>query len=332
MTDLYSSINELEPSNGRSVIPRRLPPVPSLPSLRTPSTSTSTSSPSSLSSLSPASSSDASTPASSPGSVSPNHSPAKALNALKRVSRPLPPVPSPCGTPNPTLSRPTNNAAAQLIVCRSCMNCVTTSETLLPASAVPAGSRAFRGFSGKASLFTECYNVTSLPPRVQLMTTGAHTMQETFCANCSTCLGWKIVKAHERTEKWKEGNWLLELESLWLARSSDVLDSSFEKAVEREREREQAKQREAVRQPRRRRGSEVVPNTEDYPKHASRIVREAREQGLGLDFGESEASRVERAMGSYPNTPGIRRFSKSTPSFRAYGSVSAIHLPMTVAS
>ncbi|KAF9447496.1 yippee-like protein, partial [Macrolepiota fuliginosa MF-IS2] len=100
------------------------------------------------------------------------------------------------------------------IVCRGCMNCITSSESLLPSSAVPPGSRAFRGFSGKASLFVEVYNVTASVARVQLMTTGAHTMQEIFCTSCSVSLGWKIVKAHERSERWKEGKWLLELENL----------------------------------------------------------------------------------------------------------------------
>ncbi|KAJ3575129.1 hypothetical protein NP233_g1308 [Leucocoprinus birnbaumii] len=204
------------------------------------------------------------------------------------------------------------------------MNCVTTSEGLLPASAVPPGSRAFRGFSGKASLFTECYNVTSSAPRVQLMATGAHTMQETFCANCSAYLGWKIVKAHERSEKWKEGHWLLELESLWLARSSDVLDSSFEHAVEREKE------REITRTPRVRRGSELGLGAEEYPKDALKMVKAAREQGLGLEFTESER-RVSKGTKPYSQA-GKHHYSKSTPSFRAYSNGSAIHLPMTVAS
>ncbi|KAG6865368.1 hypothetical protein C0991_003145 [Blastosporella zonata] len=76
-------------------------------------------------------------------------------------------------------------------------------------------SRMFKGFSGKASLFMETYNIKLARPAVQLMATGAHTMQEITCLSCSSYLGWKIVRAHESTEKWKEGNCLLELENLF---------------------------------------------------------------------------------------------------------------------
>lgn len=48
------------------------------------------------------------------------------------------------------------------------------------------------------------------------MTTGAHTMQELSCAVCSTYVGWKIVRAHHDSESWKDGNYLLELEHLYL--------------------------------------------------------------------------------------------------------------------
>ncbi|KAG6831747.1 hypothetical protein H0H92_007899 [Tricholoma furcatifolium] len=73
----------------------------------------------------------------------------------------------------------------------------------------------FKGFSGKASLFMETYNVKLSRPAVQLMATGAHTMQEISCSTCSAYLGWKILRAHESSEKWKEGNCLLELENLF---------------------------------------------------------------------------------------------------------------------
>jgi len=39
-------------------------------------------------------------------------------------------------------------------------------------------------------------------------------MQEITCASCSSYLGWKIVRAHNRSERWKEGHHLLELELL----------------------------------------------------------------------------------------------------------------------
>jgi len=46
------------------------------------------------------------------------------------------------------------------------------------------------------------------------MATGAHTMQEITCGTCTLYLGWKIVRAHEKSESWKDGHYLLELENL----------------------------------------------------------------------------------------------------------------------
>ncbi|KAH9485380.1 Protein yippee-like [Psilocybe cubensis] len=93
----------------------------------------------------------------------------------------------------------------------------------IPRALIPPDSRTFRGFSGKASLFTETQNVFLAKAGVQLMATGAHTMQEITCANCSFYLGWKIVRAHESSESWKDGHSLLELENLFL--QSDLTGS-----------------------------------------------------------------------------------------------------------
>lgn len=46
------------------------------------------------------------------------------------------------------------------------------------------------------------------------MATGAHTMQEISCGICCEYLGWKIIRAHEKSESWKDGTCLLELENL----------------------------------------------------------------------------------------------------------------------
>lgn len=161
------------------------------------------------------------------------------------VPRRLPPV--------PRSARPTSRPLPQVpraLACKQCRTCITSSKVLLPPTAVsipsqfstrqltsvqfPSDSRSFKGFSGKASLFTETYavhahvhrllsqfpsfpryNVKLSRPGVQLMATGAHTMQEITCSSCSVYLGWKILRAHERSEKWKEGTSLLELENLF---------------------------------------------------------------------------------------------------------------------
>ena len=139
------------------------------------------------------------------------------------------------------------------LICKTCRTCITSQNVLFPESAVrwlPASFRScshildnsfrsaqalhFGVFQGKPlysrrreslhSLTTfesdsdirshSSYNINSAPPNVQLMKTGAHTMQELTCSSCSTYMGWKIVRAHDTSESWKDGNFLLELEHL----------------------------------------------------------------------------------------------------------------------
>ncbi|KAL0955944.1 hypothetical protein HGRIS_002128 [Hohenbuehelia grisea] len=111
-----------------------------------------------------------------------------------RAPRPLPLIPHP-------------------LSCKTCRTCITSTNVLLPPSAVPQ-ARGFKGFAGKAWLFTDVNNVSLSRPGAHLMSTGVHTMQEITCGSCSTYLGWKIVRAHNRSERWKEGYHLLELEHL----------------------------------------------------------------------------------------------------------------------
>ncbi|TFY51481.1 hypothetical protein EVJ58_g10541 [Rhodofomes roseus] len=66
----------------------------------------------------------------------------------------------------------------------------------------------FRGYKGKAVLYASTLNTVLAAPSILLMDTGAHTIQEAACAPCGTYLGWKIVRAHEASEKWKEGRFL----------------------------------------------------------------------------------------------------------------------------
>ncbi|KAK7472855.1 hypothetical protein VKT23_000963 [Stygiomarasmius scandens] len=109
--------------------------------------------------------------------------------------RPLPPIP-------------------RALACKKCQSLVTSVSLLLPLESIPVHSRAFRGFSNRVSLFTEIQNVRLSPPKVRLMSSGAHTVQELCCVKCSCYLGFKILRAHERSERWKEGHYLLELEKL----------------------------------------------------------------------------------------------------------------------
>ncbi|KDQ50282.1 hypothetical protein JAAARDRAFT_42279 [Jaapia argillacea MUCL 33604] len=113
------------------------------------------------------------------------------------------PSPHPNGSNSVDLTSRTHRRP---IICRSCGNFITDMDYLL--------STAFVGFNGKAALFQQTSNVTLSPPSTRLMCTGAHTIQEMTCAVCQKYIGWNIVRAHDITERWKEGKFLLELEAV----------------------------------------------------------------------------------------------------------------------
>ncbi|KZT23947.1 yippee-domain-containing protein [Neolentinus lepideus HHB14362 ss-1] len=94
------------------------------------------------------------------------------------------------------------------IICKTCHAHITDMDFLL--------SRSFTGFCGKAALFASISStgIILAPPTARLMYTGAHTIQELACRRCRGYLGWKILRAHEWSEKWKDGRFLLELAAL----------------------------------------------------------------------------------------------------------------------
>jgi len=92
------------------------------------------------------------------------------------------------------------------LACKQCGALICSLKSLV--------SSSYRGFAGKAALTAEATNVRYDRPSIQLMTSGAYTIQEIMCSGCSSYLGWKMIHAHERTERWKEGKHILELEFL----------------------------------------------------------------------------------------------------------------------
>jgi hypothetical protein len=56
-------------------------------------------------------------------------------------------------------------------------------------------------------------------------------MQEITCSQCSTYLGWKIIRAHEHPERWKEGHCLLELECLKAVENDIPLKSARDESL-----------------------------------------------------------------------------------------------------
>lgn len=53
-------------------------------------------------------------------------------------------------------------------------------------------------------------NVTLGTQVERLMMSGLHTVEDIFCCCCGQIVGWKYVVAHEKSETYKEGKFVLE--------------------------------------------------------------------------------------------------------------------------
>ncbi|KAK7335129.1 hypothetical protein VNO80_26903 [Phaseolus coccineus] len=71
-------------------------------------------------------------------------------------------------------------------------------------------SRSFHCRRGKAYLFNNVVNFTLGTPEERMMLSGLHTVADIFCCSCGQIIGWKYESAHEKSQKYKEGRFVLE--------------------------------------------------------------------------------------------------------------------------
>uniref|UniRef100_A0A0D6R0D9 Protein yippee-like n=2 Tax=Conifers II TaxID=2821351 RepID=A0A0D6R0D9_ARACU len=71
-------------------------------------------------------------------------------------------------------------------------------------------SKSFHCKNGRAYLFNTVVNVFVGPLEDRMMTTGMHTVADIFCNCCGQIVGWKYEAAHEKSQKYKEGKFILE--------------------------------------------------------------------------------------------------------------------------
>ncbi|KAL5151537.1 Protein yippee-like [Glycine soja] len=53
-------------------------------------------------------------------------------------------------------------------------------------------------------------NFTIGTPEERMMLSGLHTVADIFCCCCGQIIGWKYESAHEKSQKYKEGKFVLE--------------------------------------------------------------------------------------------------------------------------
>ncbi|KAJ8425275.1 hypothetical protein Cgig2_011804 [Carnegiea gigantea] len=83
-------------------------------------------------------------------------------------------------------------------------------------------AKAFHCRRGKAYLFNKAVNITLGASEERLMLSGMHTVADIYCCCCGQIVGWKYEAAHEKSQKYKEGKFVLER-----GRIVDGLDTEF---------------------------------------------------------------------------------------------------------
>ncbi|MCI00900.1 protein yippee-like, partial [Trifolium medium] len=53
-------------------------------------------------------------------------------------------------------------------------------------------------------------NVTVGEKENRMMITGLHTVVDIFCVTCGSIVGWKYEAAYDKSQKYKEGKFILE--------------------------------------------------------------------------------------------------------------------------
>ncbi|KAH7866006.1 hypothetical protein Vadar_014175 [Vaccinium darrowii] len=86
--------------------------------------------------------------------------------------------------------------------CKYCQTHFALKEDIL--------SKSFHCRYGKAYLFNKVVNVNVGEKEERMMMTGMHTVVDIFCVGCGSIVGWKYEAAHEKSQKYKEGKFIIE--------------------------------------------------------------------------------------------------------------------------
>ncbi|KAJ7961250.1 Protein yippee-like [Quillaja saponaria] len=94
------------------------------------------------------------------------------------------------------------NLEGSIYSCKHCYTHLALSDDII--------SKSFHSRHGKAYLFDKVVNVTVGEKEERPMITGVHTVVDIFCVACGSIVGWKYESAYEKTQKYKEGKFILE--------------------------------------------------------------------------------------------------------------------------
>ncbi|KAI8321535.1 yippee-domain-containing protein [Martensiomyces pterosporus] len=96
----------------------------------------------------------------------------------------------------------------QFLECPSIYACLGCSAHIARAGDII--SRTFQGRLGRAYLTEAVVNEMLGDNEDRLLMTGMHTVCNLHCRNCGTVIGWKYIRAHDKSQQYKEGRYVLE--------------------------------------------------------------------------------------------------------------------------
>ncbi|PVG02579.1 yippee-like protein [Serendipita vermifera] len=91
--------------------------------------------------------------------------------------------------------------------CAQCSTTVALADELI--------SKSFSGREGRGPLLHSACNIRLGKHEQRQLLTGVHTVADMFCVGCSARLGWTYLRAHETSQKYKEGKYLFERERIF---------------------------------------------------------------------------------------------------------------------
>ncbi|KIO30675.1 hypothetical protein M407DRAFT_242084 [Tulasnella calospora MUT 4182] len=75
-------------------------------------------------------------------------------------------------------------------------------------------SKAFSGREGRAYLLHSAVNIRLGKKEERTLLTGVHTVADILCVGCGSLVGWTYLKAHEQSQRYKEGKYIIEKERI----------------------------------------------------------------------------------------------------------------------
>ncbi|CEP25246.1 MOH1 [Cyberlindnera jadinii] len=90
--------------------------------------------------------------------------------------------------------------------CSGCRTHLSTSGLIL--------SKDYRGHTGDAYLMDQVVNVTLGRREFRTMITGRYLVSDIMCHQCGHRVGWKYHQTDEKNQKFKEGRYILEVNTI----------------------------------------------------------------------------------------------------------------------